>query len=1032
MSITHCLDGKLAYHSPSKATYSCTPRWTTGAKAGKIWDKQNGKLLHSFKVTVNKEACPPKVHSVTPTSTSLGKATTFTVSGTCLPPTLAGYIPQCVNLSYLSRTSSIAKFKCTPLYTTGTKTGEIKDKPNGTLLKTFYLSVKPYSPPPAIYAVTPGTATLGTMTTFTVIGSYLPNTLAAYIPQCASLSFITRTSSYAKFQCKPMYSGGTKTGEIKDKTNGTLLKTFYVSVQQPVAKPLVYSVSPNSAMLSTTTTFTVTGKNLPNTLAAYIPQCASLSFISRSSTAAMFQCKPMYSAGTKTGEIKDKTNGTVLKTFYVSVQQPVAKPVVHSVSPTSATLGTTTTFTVTGKDLPNTLEAYIPQCASLSFISRSSTAAMFQCKPMYSAGTKTGEIKDKTNGTVLKTFYVSVQQPVAKPVVHSVSPTSATLGTTTTFTVTGKDLPNTLEAYIPQCASLSFISRSSTAAMFQCKPMYSAGTKTGEIKDKTNGTVLKTFYVSVQQPVAKPVVHSVSPTSATLGTTTTFTVTGKDLPNTLEAYIPQCASLSFISRSSTAAMFQCKPMYSAGTKTGEIKDKTNGTVLKTFYVSVQQPVAKPVVHSVSPTSATLGTTTTFTVTGKDLPNTLEAYIPQCASLSFISRSSTAATFQCTPMYSAGTKTGEIKDKPNGSVLKNFYVAVKQPVAKPVVYSVSPTSATLGTTTTFTVSGKDLPNTLAAYIPQCASLSFITRTSTYAKFQCKPMYSAGTKTSEIKDKPNGTVLKTFYVAVQKPVCSPVVYSVSPSSATFGMTTTFSVSGTCLPTTLAAFIPQCTNLSFISRSDTYAKFRCKPMYSAGTKTGEIKDKPNGTLLKTFYVAVQKPAVKPVVYSVSPTSATLGTTTTFTVTGKDLPNSLAAYIPQCASLSFITRTSSYAKFQCKPMYSVGTKTGEIKDMPNGTLLKTFYVAVQKQICSPVVYSVSPSSATLGMTTTFTVSGTCLPTTLAAYIPQCANLSFISRSDSYAKFRCKPMYSTGTKVGEIKDKSGGTVLKKFYISVN
>jgi hypothetical protein len=86
--------------------------------------------------------CSPTVDSVAPLSTSLGQSQTFTVSGSCLPPTLAAWIGECENLEMKSSSPTLAKFSCTPSWTTGLKAGVIKDKPGGAILKEFSVLVQ--------------------------------------------------------------------------------------------------------------------------------------------------------------------------------------------------------------------------------------------------------------------------------------------------------------------------------------------------------------------------------------------------------------------------------------------------------------------------------------------------------------------------------------------------------------------------------------------------------------------------------------------------------------------------------------------------------------------------------------------------------------------------------------------------------------------------------------------------------------------------------------------------------------------------
>lgn len=84
-----------------------------------------------------------------------------------------------------------------------------------------------------------------------------------------------------------------------------------------------------------------------------------------------------------------------------------------------------------------------------------------------------------------------------------------------------------------------------------------------------------------------------------------------------------------------------------------------------------------------------------------------------------------------------------------------------------------------------------------------------------------------------------------------------------------------------------------------------------------------------------------------------------------------------------------------------------------------------------SPSVTEVSPLTAWLGQWTTFTVSGGCLPSTLAAFIANCESLSIKSVTPSEAQFECVPSNFTGYQAGVIKDKPNGAVLKSFSVDV-
>lgn len=88
-----------------------------------------------------RKGCSPSVSSVWPTTVSLNQPTAFTVTGSCMPPSLAAWIAECANLQMTSVTPSQAIFTCTPSYSTGVKSGVVKTQSGGALLKSFNVTV---------------------------------------------------------------------------------------------------------------------------------------------------------------------------------------------------------------------------------------------------------------------------------------------------------------------------------------------------------------------------------------------------------------------------------------------------------------------------------------------------------------------------------------------------------------------------------------------------------------------------------------------------------------------------------------------------------------------------------------------------------------------------------------------------------------------------------------------------------------------------------------------------------------------------
>ena len=104
------------------------------------------------------------------------------------------------------------------------------------------------------------------------------------------------------------------------------IKINILDLYEPVDDtPTVISVTPLNSYLNVKTIFSITGKNLPSTLATYISNCMYLTTLSKSPTQMKFSCTPTGIEGEEEGLVKDKSGGTILENFTLSVVQSVFK-----------------------------------------------------------------------------------------------------------------------------------------------------------------------------------------------------------------------------------------------------------------------------------------------------------------------------------------------------------------------------------------------------------------------------------------------------------------------------------------------------------------------------------------------------------------------------------------------------------------------------------------------------------------------------------------------------------------------------------
>ncbi|MEK8016023.1 MAG: S-layer homology domain-containing protein, partial [Candidatus Parabeggiatoa sp.] len=172
-----------------------------------------------------------------------------------------------------------------------------------------------------------------------------------------------------------------------------------------------------------------------------------------------------------------------------------------------------------------------------------------------------------------------------------------------------------------------------------------------------------------------------------------------------------------------------------------------------------------------------------------------------------------------------------------------------PQNRPLLFAITPLTATVSEPITFTLEGFNLPVPMALAIPDCANLTPVSGgTAEKQEFQCTPTL-AGLKNATV-NAPDGTVLVEFAVEVNDistppppPSCTPSVTAVSPLTAVLNQTQVFTVKGLCLPETTVFSIAECDNLARLDGDEQQQPFRCLPN-STGDKQGVVKDQPEGT--------------------------------------------------------------------------------------------------------------------------------------------------------------------------------------------
>ncbi|MCK5813787.1 MAG: IPT/TIG domain-containing protein, partial [Cocleimonas sp.] len=294
----------------------------------------------------------------------------------------------------------------------------------------------------------------------------------------------------------------------------------------------------------------------------------------------------------------------------------------------------------------------------------------------------------------------------ADSVISSITPKTAEQNKPTVFTVKGSNLSSTLKLSVDGCKLPTQYSPSSTQVQMRCTPTLS-GIKRGYVKD--NGVVIKTFTVQIAPTASddfyltsttltasrlsagsrvtargyqryngtsgaykKPYLGYYLSRDQVLDTSDKLLATDISYLKSTRRYNYESASLLIPSSTSTGQYYI---LFIADYKKNYAESNENNNVQAVSLTVTDSGGNKASVSSVAPVSAVYGRKTSFTVTGKNLPSTLAFWMSQCINVRKLSSTSTRVLFSCTPSYSAGSKSGIVKDKPGGKTLRSFRVNV---------------------------------------------------------------------------------------------------------------------------------------------------------------------------------------------------------------------------------------------------------------------------------------------------------------------------------------------------------------------
>ncbi|MEM9603348.1 MAG: hypothetical protein AAGA11_10825 [Pseudomonadota bacterium] len=545
----------------------------------------------------------------------------------------------------------------------------------------------------------------------------------------------------------------------------------------------VSDVSHDNLVVGGTARFLVRGQQLSDSLVLRLSGCAAALTPGGTSEARAFTCTVGGTSGWRTLSVSDGLTQTELYSLAVFVPATAgdsgsgggAPPsddagtpslpsddgggattdpaglVVSSIAPARAQIGEQTAFVLTGQGFSQSTGVSIVECSDLVVNSRTATRVGFRCTPSGQTGNRVVTV---TEGTQTNT-QLRVRYDAAPPTVSQVTPSQASVGDAVAFTVTGTNLDDGVSFSVEDCGSATPLSGGSAVERRYRCAFDRAGEKAGTITH--GGEVIHRFDVTVDA-ASDPVVTSVSPTDAALSEPLTLVVTGRDLPDSLAVSLTGCSNLTASSRGASEQTFTCQPSQS-GNLVGTVSNGSD--TLSRFTVDVVDDRVS--ISSVRPGATRLGAITTFTVAGEALPSTLTLDIANCEDMQPLGGGTTRRQFRCTPTGTLGTRdVGVLFDAASTTPLYTHKLTVAGD--GPLVTNVSPTQATVGRLTTFTVVGQSLTGPLSLRMAGCSVSTVGTSSASVHRFRCSVTGDAGTREATVVDSRSGAVLYAFDVRI----------------------------------------------------------------------------------------------------------------------------------------------------------------------------------------------------------------------------------------------------------------------------
>jgi hypothetical protein len=723
------------------------------------------------------------------------------------------------------------------------------------------------------------------------------------------------------------------------------------TIQAVVATPTISSLSPTSVTAGGAAfTLTVNGTNFDSgSTVKWGSTALTTTYVNSTQLTAAVPASLITSSGSVVVSVVTSAGAYAYGAFAVNS----ALPSITSISPSSATAGGAAfTLTVNGTNFDSSAKVgWNGTALTTSYVSATQVTAAVPASLIASAGTASITVSTTAGTGGANTFTVQS----GTPTITGINPSSVTAGGTAfTLTVNGTNFDSSAKVGCNGTVlTTSYVNANQVTATVPANLIASAGT--ASITVTTNVGVSSASSFAVQ--AAAPVISSISPTSATVGSTAfTLTVNGTNFDSSAKvSWNGAALTTTYVNATQVTASILANLVASAGTANISVTTSAGTSPVSTFTIQL----GAPTITTINPTSVTVGGSA-FTLTANGTNFDSSAVVKWNGSaLATALVNSTQVTASASANLIASTGSASISVATTAGTSSTTSLAIQQ-AGVPTISTLDPASVTAGGSAfLLTVNGSGFDsNSVVKWNGTALTTIYVSSTELQAAISADSVASAGTVSVTVSGTKGTSAASSFLIKLGV----PTITGFSPTSASSNDSTftTLTVNGTNFDSSAVVnWNSTALTTNYVSATQVTAAVPASLIASPGTVSITVTTTAGTSAANSFAVNLGKPAIS----STDPTSVTAGGSSfTLKVTGTNFDSSAKIkWNGTALTTTLVSATEVDANINSSLIATAGSATITVTNSA-GTSSGSYTLTINT--AAPSITDLTPSSGAVGDT--------------------------------------------------------------------